>query len=428
MFGSSTIEVAIGVIFIYLLLSLISTAINEFIASCIKKRSSNLLLGVKNLLNDHKFTGLAQQLYMHGLVQSISAEAANPDKANIFPSYMSSNTFAVALLDILASRGAAESQDDIVAQKSAKVDALQARVDVAKTQLARQPNDKGLQKVAEDAQIALEKAQEILTAANKIRQVHSDADAASKEVPIDRGHKDYVGRFSEASKKLGEALDLGRKFSSEFPDPLSNIRKAVEALPYGHTKESLLTLVDKTRCETALISNQVEQMQKNIEQWFNQTMDRVSGWYKRWSQKVLLGIAIALVFGSNADTIMLAKRLARDSALRASVVTVAEKAVQNPSGSPAENALARQAVLREAESLSLPLGWVPYEKDPQKNPSKDDQVPCDLAGWLLKLIGLLITVFAVSLGAPFWFDTLSKFVNLRGAGTPPGETKKSAPQ
>jgi hypothetical protein len=177
-----------------------------------------------------------------------------------------------------------------------------------------------------------------------------------------------------------------------------------------------------------LISNQVEQMQKNIEQWFNQTMDRVSGWYKRWSQKVLLGIAIALVFGSNADTIMLAKRLARDSALRASVVTVAEKAVQNPSGSPAENALARQAVLREAESLSLPLGWVPYEKDPQKNPSKDDQVPCDLAGWVLKLIGLLITVFAVSLGAPFWFDTLSKFVNLRGAGTPPGETKKSAPQ
>jgi hypothetical protein len=36
-------------------------------------------------------------------------------------------------------------------------------------------------------------------------------------------------------------------------------------------------------------------------------------------------------------------------------------------------------------------------------------------------------VLAISMGAPFWFDTLSKFVNLRGAGIPPGETRKSAP-
>ncbi len=424
MFGSSAIEVAIGVIFLYLLLSLISTALNEFIATCVKKRSNNLLLGIKNLLNDHKFNGLAQQLYLHGLVQSISAEAANPDKANIFPSYMSSNTFAVSLLDILASRGAAESQDDIVAQKKAKVDALQARVDVVKAQLAQRANDKGLQKAAEDAQIALDEAQEILAAANKIRLLYSDADEASNKVPIDRRHKDYVARFNEASKKLGEALDVGRKFASEFPDPLCNIRKAVVALPHGHTKESLLILVDKTKCETALISNQVEKLQENIEEWFNQSMDRVSGWYKRWSQKVLLAIAIVLVVGSNADTIVLAKRLARDGALRASVVAVAEKAVQTSSGSPTENLQARQAVLKDAESLSLPLGWIPSEDDPFKT----DQVPFDVVGWILKFLGLLITVFAVSLGAPFWFDTLSKFVNLRGAGTPPGETKKSASQ
>jgi hypothetical protein len=44
------------------------------------------------------------------------------------------------------------------------------------------------------------------------------------------------------------------------------------------------------------------------------------------------------------------------------------------------------------------------------------------------LVGLLISVMAVQLGAPFWFDTLSKFVNIRGAGTPPGESVKSGPQ
>jgi hypothetical protein len=38
----------------------------------------------------------------------------------------------------------------------------------------------------------------------------------------------------------------------------------------------------------------------------------------------------------------------------------------------------------------------------------------------------MISVFAVSLGAPFWFDLLSKFVNIRGAGTPPAEPAKAA--
>jgi hypothetical protein len=54
--------------------------------------------------------------------------------------------------------------------------------------------------------------------------------------------------------------------------------------------------------------------------------------------------------------------------------------------------------------------------------------PVTLWGWLLKLSGLLLTMLACSLGAPFWFDTLFKFINLRGAGTPLGEGKKSAPR
>ena len=39
--------------------------------------------------------------------------------------------------------------------------------------------------------------------------------------------------------------------------------------------------------------------------------------------------------------------------------------------------------------------------------------------WLAKVAGLLFTAIAASLGAPFWFDILSKFVAIRGAGTPP---------
>ena len=60
MFGSSVLEVATGIAFICLLLSLVCTVINECIASLINQRGKNLLEGIKNLLDDSKFTGLAQ--------------------------------------------------------------------------------------------------------------------------------------------------------------------------------------------------------------------------------------------------------------------------------------------------------------------------------------------------------------------------------
>src|SRR5262249_4522387 len=50
------------------------------------------------------------------------------------------------------------------------------------------------------------------------------------------------------------------------------------------------------------------------------------------------------------------------------------------------------------------LNFVPYERLPVA------------ARWAIKLLGLLATALAVSLGAPFWFDLLNKLVSLRGAG------------
>jgi hypothetical protein len=44
--------------------------------------------------------------------------------------------------------------------------------------------------------------------------------------------------------------------------------------------------------------------------------------------------------------------------------------------------------------------------------------------WLLKLIGLLLTAVAASLGAPFWFDILNKFMNVRAVGASPDEAPR----
>jgi hypothetical protein len=44
--------------------------------------------------------------------------------------------------------------------------------------------------------------------------------------------------------------------------------------------------------------------------------------------------------------------------------------------------------------------------------------------WLERLIGWLLTILAISLGAPFWFDILNKIINIRFAGKSPEEPKK----
>jgi hypothetical protein len=54
------------------------------------------------------------------------------------------------------------------------------------------------------------------------------------------------------------------------------------------------------------------------------------------------------------------------------------------------------------QTSQLPLGWAVFPPQPQ-----------DIAR---ELLGLLLTTFAISLGAPFWFDALSKLVNVRISG------------
>jgi hypothetical protein len=419
MFGSSILEVAIGVVFVYLFISLICSAVNEGIASLVNKRGNNLFDAVKNLLNDPKWTGMAQQLYSHGLVDGISEGASDPNKVNRKPSYMPANVFSLALLDILRSKGLAKSWGEMVIQRKKELDDAQTR-------LAANSSDKELSKAVADAQAALAGAEEGSNKALETATALASADEAAKVV---KSPKD-LANFSAASEKLRQALAKGRALAAEYPDPMGNIQRAVGQLPDGHTKESLLVLIDKTKLETPVGPNlinvaqaQAERLQQNIEQWFNDAMTRSGGWYKRWTQKVLLGIAIVIVLGANVDTLMLAKRFMRDNALRTSIVTAAEKSIQS-GVNPTTDPKARDSFLDEANKLSLPLGWMADAADPYR----EDQIPQTTVGWLMKLLGLAISIFAISLGAPFWFDILSKVVNLRGAGTPPGETKKSAPQ
>ncbi|NOJ93953.1 hypothetical protein HMI51_13565, partial [Corallococcus coralloides] len=97
-----------------------------------------------------------------------------------------------------------------------------------------------------------------------------------------------------------------------------------------------------------------------IEDWFDASMERVSGWYKRRTQWIVFGLGFVLAAGFNADTLRLANLLARDGAWRASVVSIAEEHVKASVGSQGPgNAPALRDALQKTAELGLPFGWGP---------------------------------------------------------------------
>jgi uncharacterized integral membrane protein len=170
-----------------------------------------------------------------------------------------------------------------------------------------------------------------------------------------------------------------------------------------------------------------DKFRRSLEHWYDDTMDRVSGWYKRYVQRIILVISIMLVACLNVDSINIAQVLWRLPTERAAVAAAAAK--QAGSGSNAsQNA---DEVVRSISALKLPLGWTPphittvspagaktvvVSTDPR-------HLPLGVGSWLIKLLGLLLTVLALSLGAPFWFDALTKLASLRQSGPKP----KTAP-
>jgi len=166
-----------------------------------------------------------------------------------------------------------------------------------------------------------------------------------------------------------------------------------------------------------------------IARWYEQQMERVSGWYKRHTQTVVLVVAAVLTLLINADTVTLVRRLWSDSALRATVIESAK--VRLEQGPPLHTV--------EYVDPTTPKPTAPIRgASPNEVLAEEELLAGRLMGWsgeleafnaakvvwiALHLLGWLLTVLAVSLGAPFWFDTLNRLTNLRSSGPPPKPSK-----
>jgi hypothetical protein len=98
MFGSTILDVAAGIIFGFLAISLFTSAFVEAINSVLNVRVKNLRTGIMALVNDPNFTGLAKKLYEHALINPLGPGASDPAKNA--PAYVEKLQFAEALLDV----------------------------------------------------------------------------------------------------------------------------------------------------------------------------------------------------------------------------------------------------------------------------------------------------------------------------------------
>lgn len=168
--------------------------------------------------------------------------------------------------------------------------------------------------------------------------------------------------------------------------------------------------------------NNVDAFKGKVKGWYNDVMDRASGWYKRYTQKILVGVGFLIAVIFNADTLAIYERLESDPETLQQVVALAEDFAASESalqGAPAadpdfESSLGhlKELVGNQIESVRSPLGlgW--------KNVVWEEVTWYDA---VTKALGWIVTALAVSLGAPFWFDLLRKLVNIRTSGRKPEE-------
>ncbi len=326
MFNSPILDVAIGMVLVYVLISLLCSSINEIISQFLKLRAKNLEAGLANLLQSEQGDQFVAKIYSHPLINGLS----KPGKK---PSYIPPKNFSLALMDVMSGN---------------------------------------------------------------------------------------TGKLPTDNKLLLQSFETGHFANTE-------------------AGKVVILLLNEA-------GNDAKKARENIENWYNDAMDRVGGWYKKTTQYIIFVIALVVCFSLNIDSIKISQTLWTDTALRQVIVETATsqsthdllsqqpvsgnttqgtEAIPTPVNGQITDAVTTDnvmepidnsaALLARIKDLKLPIGW--HDKEGK-------WISKGFAGtdWFIKLMGILITALAASLGAPFWFQLLNKVVDLRAAGKQPAKT------
>lgn len=364
MFGSTVLEVGVGVTLLFLFVSLICTAFQEGIEIILKSRAADLERGVRLLLHDKTGEGPARSFFNHPLIYSLFSGDYRPGKLEDsrsgglvmprkhrsgLPSYIPAANFSAALIDLVAT---------------------------------------------------------------------------------------------------GKLASAGAPAQGAEPKPLpatpAEWRKAAALIANPEIREAV-------RAAFELGGGDLDAARANLETWYNGTMDRVSGWYKRRSQRSLVVVGFLIAVGLNIDAVTVVRELSDNATLRAEAVSAAGKI--SDGGEKAGLAIGYEEARAAIASIGYPVGWQPAPqlracRSAEANGSGNGLAWSQDGSWTLgrcgggqfawlglqALVGWFATALAVMLGAPFWFDVLNKFMVIRSTvksyekSTPEGsEDRRPAP-
>ena len=244
----------------------------------------------------------------------------------------------------------------------------------------------------------------------------------------------YKGNYTAGSKDLPSYIPK-QHFSTVVLDLLAKASETGSALTLERIKTSLAAsggganpIQRIAMLAVSEAGDDLDKVKATLEKYFDSTMERVGGWYKRRTAWCLFWIGLGASVFFNVDAITVAQHLMTDKALRNSVVAIAEKQTPPATGKPEENAAAAIQTFKTQkesfEAIGFPIGWkfdgnMPYLA-PQYCTTSNGQETCKGFGFnfINVLFGWLITACAVMLGAPFWFDVLSKFMAVRSTLKP----------
>ena len=194
---------------------------------------------------------------------------------------------------------------------------------------------------------------------------------------------------------------------------IKKVEQAVNSLNDGKLKSFLLGLL-------ADAEGDVEKFKASISTWYDTTMHEVSLWYKHRSHTLLFIIGFILATITNADTFSIYNKLSADPETAAQIANLAETYVEGNNYRPIDTLTNDSTLVTQLDSLSnqlvtivnkdlasvyspLGLGW--HQSDLQNFGN--------VYWWFLKILGLLITSFAIAMGASFWFNLLKSLLSWR---------------
>lgn len=464
-------EVAIGIIFVWIVLSMSVIQIQEWVTTLLDKRAQDMEEAIHEMLAN---PNLKAQFYDHPVIRGLTAKKRREPSVTDpwyyrypiirgftrerrkLPSYIPSQQFALTLFDIAMTAGTESSliqqgilklRDDLEKDRNLSPNnALIVELNLL-AELARSA-------AATEAGTALtEKTLALLK-----EEAHEFVDRLKVKYPKLRieGELEIVLR-EEIDRAVKEAERLKKQMDQVVKDQpkkdlstsLGKLRRGIAALSVisPEVNQSLNALLLNVEEYVTAGETNLAKARGNVEQWFDDSMDRVTGAFKRYSQSMalLIGLIVALIL--NVDSIDLTLYLWREPSVRQVLAQNAANFEIPQAAIEANPAQALQDFRNQFVGLSLPLGWGITNFEGQVNAADNCRLfpgenqtfgirifpsmrclvppqPNNQMNLALKLGGIFITALAARQGAPFWFDILKRVVNLRGTGANPAEKGK----